>query len=336
MVLLFKTLIIFDTNALRHALRTTNKENEGSVVYHEFKFGSNFEDLEKYLQKNYLTHSVELAIPNLVIDEIKRQKCRSYHTDLERLSEIQTLLCEIPFPNRENLQTPDKHFDYQAHMEQMANEYLAGRKIRFIEMPDDNHLKDLFLSIIQRALDYKPPFKQNGKQFKDALIWESILSYPHIKDFEKIILFTDDKGFTGCDGEFKTRFKKYFSIIGSEPEIEVQLDSDYKIFIENQSFVRFSKTDYFRSIIEQQIKGKYIVIGSNAYPITSFNVINPIKSMDSILDADNNEAIVIDSELKIFYAKPDGQSETSLVISTFFDESNAVVDVRFDKELLEQ
>jgi hypothetical protein len=336
MVLTIKTLIIFDTNPLRHALRTNRNGNVTDVVYHTFEFGSFFTAIESYIQDKDLTSFVELAIPRIALDEIKRQKLKSYRSDFETFLEIHNLMSKIPYANVENMQAPDRDFSYQTHMEQMAEEYLKGKKIRLIELPDNDHLKEAFQSIVQRALDFKPPFNQNGEQFKDALIWESIISYADIEEFDKITLFTADNGFSGCEQEFQQRFKKYFSIQKTEGDVIEQLEDDYAVLIENQSFAKFARTDYFKSLLEQQLQKKSIVIGPSVFPIVSFDILDQLESMDKIQDDEENEEIVINSRAKIFFIKPDGKSESVLIISTFLDETKTVIDVRFDLELVDQ
>lgn len=337
MVLTVKTLIIFDTNALIHKLRSDRKGNVSDVVYDYFEFGSSFKNIEFFINDKDLTNFVELAIPRIVIDEIKKQKVRTYNRDLKNFLEIHQLFTKVPFPNHKELHAPDKDFNYQAHMEQMAEKYLSGKKIRLIDLPDDDHLKEVFQRIIHRALDFKPPFNQNGEQFKDALIWESILSYKDIKNFDKIILFTADQGFNGCEEEFQQHLNRYFSIHKDSTNIQAQLERDYAVFIENQSLAKFARTDYFKSHLEQQLERKVIVIGSETFPITSFNIIDQLDSMDSIINDDESEEIIINSRIKIVYTKPDGQEEANtLTISTFLDETKTVNDVRFDKELLDQ
>jgi hypothetical protein len=334
-----KTLIIFDTNALRHVLRFTKNGNPKDVVYHTFEFGAPFKTVESYIIDNGLSDFVQLAIPRIVLDELKRQKSRSYLSDLDSFSEIYTLLSKMPYANKAKMELPDSNFNYQAHIEQISEEYLNPKKIRLIEIPDDDHLKAVFERIISRALNTQPPFKQHGDVsdagFKDALIWESILNYSDITGFDKVILFTNDSGFDGCKNEFQKIVKKYFSIQKSEGDVTDELAKDYSDYLENRHFITFAKTDYFKSHLEKQLLRKSILVGQQVYPIIRFEILNPCDSIETSQDAEQNEEININSKLKIIFAINRVESEVPLTVSTILDEAKNILDVRFDQELLD-
>ena len=180
MVLLNKSLVIFDTNALTNILKVENNgKAREKVIYQSFEFGLPFKTVESYVVDNDLTDFVELAIPRIAIDELKRQKSRSYHSDVNIFTEIYNLIIQLPYENRDRILLPDSTFDYVNFVEQAAEQYLGTKKLRIIELPNDECLKQAFQRIIKRALNTQPPFKRHGDQsdvgFKDALIWESIL-----------------------------------------------------------------------------------------------------------------------------------------------------------------
>lgn len=347
MVSTIKTLIIFDTNALRNVLKLTkrNGKMEDTVVYHSFEFGLPFRTVESFINNNGLSDFVELAIPKIAFDELKKQKLRSYFSDFKIFSEIQTLLTKLPYANKDKIVIPDTGFNYQQHIEEKATKYLSTKKIRVIEIPDNEHLKDVFQRIINRALNTKPPFQKHGDRsdvgFKDALIWESILSYPHIGDFDKVILFTNDNCFSGeCEKEFQDKFQKYFSIQKSEGDVEEELAKDYVEYIENRELIKYTNSDYFKSHLEQELSGKSLRLGATVYPIVRYEILDPSETIEHLQESEQQtedyEEISINSKLKVIYTKNGSELELILLVSTIIDSVKNIVDVHFDPDVIEQ
>lgn len=344
MVLLNKTLVIFDTNALTNITKMDkNGKVKDKVIYQTFEFGLPFKTVESYIVDKELFKFVELAVPRIVIDELKRQKSRSYHSDISVFIEIHRTLTQLPYENKDKILLPDTTFNYLEFVEQAAEQYLGTKKLRIIELPDDACLKQAFQRIIKRALNTKQPFRKHGDQsdvgFKDALIWESILSYPQILDFDKVIFLTADGGFgSECTTEFENTFHKYFSIQKTEGDVTDELAKDYSIYLENYHFIKFSKTDVFISHLHQQIVGKKILIPpeeQNAYPITSFEIIDPCEYVESIQEPDNQENVRIKSRIKVHYEKDGQENQYFLTVSTTLDDVRNVLEVFFEPELIE-
>jgi hypothetical protein len=339
-VLLNKTLIIFDTNILRNVLKNTKMKDP--IIYHSFEFGIQFETIASFITDNNLEEYVELAVPKIVIDELKKQKIASYYLDLNLFAQIHSLITKLPIINREDLKLPDSNFDYEAYLEQISERFLKKRKIRLIDLPDDNHLRASFQRIINRALNTQPPFRKQGEKsdvgFKDALIWESILSYSEISNFDKTILFTGDNVFSGeCVKEFEDNIKRNISIKKLEGEVTDELAKDYASYIENYELVKYTNTVYFKDKILDEIIGKGILSGTEVHAITKTLILDPSVSIETVQSNDDPpiELTKIKSELKVTYQENNGDFEMTLLADFMINEINEIVEAHFDPELIE-
>src|SRR3989337_2210212 len=179
-----KTLIIFDTNFLMI--------NGGKgISYSSFEFNSTFDSIKEFIKLNSLSEKVFLAVPKLAIEELKNRKLFFYTKDSQIL--------ENKFLNFSKIQgasliIPKKNPEYERIFEKFFTEYLEKIKIELIDDPPNN----CFEAIIFRAIHKKKPFIVTGENsdygFKDVVIWESILNYDGIKNYDKIILMTGDTG----------------------------------------------------------------------------------------------------------------------------------------------
>ena len=102
----------------------------------------------------------------------------------------------------------------------LRNEKNFIKKLHILKVPTS---EENFKKLIHAALETTPPFiKQKGDAgFKDALIWESILSSNEIDECDKFYFFTCDTDFLEYQEYFKNEFIKYhkncsITIIGFE------------------------------------------------------------------------------------------------------------------------
>jgi hypothetical protein len=331
-----KTLIIFDTNVLR-----TTKEDE--IAYSAFEFGFPYIKVKSFLDKNGLSDFVELAIPRIAVDELNKQKANSYLSDIKKLSKIHSRLSHMPNVDQASMKLPDTSFDYPTHVKQLAANYISEKKMRIIELPSDEKLKEFFQKILERALNSKPPFKSSSNYsdagFKDALIWESILSYNDIKDFQKIILVTRDTGFDEkCIDEFKDTIQKDFFIEPSEDLAIDELSSIYEDFIENKAIFDFARDAYFRSYLEGQLSSmKFVLVDAQKYPISKFEILEPCESIEN-LQSDTEQEItpeerIVNSKIKITFKKAEVESQSLVTLRTLVDDERNISPIDSDPEL---
>jgi len=335
-----KTLIIFDTNTLRSV-------SDDEVTYSTFKFGSAFSEIESFISENGLFDIVKIAIPRIVIEELKKQKTDRYSYDVDILSEVYSRLSEMPHINSKNIELLKSSFDCISHVDKLAQNFLSEKKIQVIELPVGEKLKDFFQRIIDRALKIQPPFKQSNKYsdsgFKDALIWESILAFDEIKNVSKVILLTADSGISNekCKKEFENKTKKFISFQQLSSFTIEELKVDYSEYLKEHSFMVFAKSDYFKDFLVQQLsRKKYLIVKEQKFQILNFQIIGlcqniePDQEYNKAEDPESNWR-VITSEIGISINRGGKESGLKIKARTHVDENREINNVDFDQELAE-
>ena len=165
---------------------------DSNIVYSKSKnytiahFFEKIKELTDDLEAADLYEYVQLAIPQMVIEESRQTQCESY---LEQIKEIRGLKipgCEISI-----------YQDYETYInrtfDNTIQEFarsLVG--IGIIPFPHNCPLDQ----IITRAILKKAPFEgkegKSDKGFKDVVIWESLLTYKREHIQEVMILYSND------------------------------------------------------------------------------------------------------------------------------------------------
>ena len=112
-------------------------------------------------------------------------------------------------------------------------------------------------SIINRAINKTPPFeginKQSDKGFKDAVLWESILSFKKQNKRENVILYSNDKMFNNSlKDEYMMEFNEHLQIVKSEEELRKYLSK----LVDNKGVTFEKETDTYRKIRSYLLKIK--------------------------------------------------------------------------------
>jgi len=173
--------IVADTNSLHFTYDKSEEKN----IYNRFNCSPNMNALIEIARSTNCIDEVTVAIPEIVIDELVRQKYDQYCEDYDKASAPNKRLFGITESrkmDREQFITDSK---------EQALSYLEKNNIPIIPICGEAYFKD----IIDFALDKKPPFEgKNGrsdKGFKDALIYFSIIEYASNHSGEYIFLSSD-------------------------------------------------------------------------------------------------------------------------------------------------
>lgn len=171
--------IIIDANIIRRDLKLNDK---------------NFEILCDYLTR---TNS-KLIYPSIVLDEVKglykralKEKIEQYHSIHKKLKStlVETKLPEIP--------NVDVDVEAEKYIEFLHSK-LSTSKDNIIDY------KNEFLpELVNRAIERKKPLDGKGQQFRDGLLWLSLLDYAKNADDRRIAFISDNPSDFAEKGENK-------------------------------------------------------------------------------------------------------------------------------------
>jgi rRNA-processing protein FCF1 len=242
-----KEKVIFDTNIIR---------NTGA---NGFLGGRDI--LGSFLQ------DADIVIPEIVIQEIKRQKKKTLESDRDEF--LNNPLHTILDVNK----ATTKDFNVENYIQKLLKEEAIPFEV--IDLKNN----DVLPKITDLALDKKPPFEGNGgdKGFKDALIYFSVLEYLQKTPNKKVFVCVKDK-------RLKKAFNKHHNIIVVE---------GYEEFKE-QSISQFFD-DYFiekvnEEIIEVDITKEHIVEFWNNINEKKIVLIK-IEDTEYVIEVESNEII---------------------------------------------
>ena len=246
--------IVVDTNICRMG--------DSYCDFKKFKLSAKVVNLEMWI-KYVRNEDIQIVIPEMVIRELKKQRCDLYS---KKKNELLSYIDNNPFPDITINFDTEQEFDYNEYFTQQIDAFFNTSKVVVNTMP----INFDFNSILERAINKRAPFeggeKQSDKGFKDAVIWESLLEYKRNNPNRKIIYYSNDNRF---DKELKYEYRKKFGedleIIKSDedalkyvlqttekeyPELQTNLE-EYKCLNqyikENMSVIRELYIDHMKS-----------------------------------------------------------------------------------------
>jgi hypothetical protein len=199
-------LVIIDANKLGNYTKGSLKCKNYSYL-----------EINKYLHENIVNNfyfknnenvSIKIAIPEIVLEEIKEQQNHRFKLDLECLCNLFQKFSKL---NGAELKIPE--INYETHLEEKGINYLGVYDIITLKIPKN----EIFPKLVKKVLKKEKPFyKKNGKDsgFKDALIWESILEFAKSNKYDRYFFLTDDSDFNN-----KTLSEEFHNLTGKEISI---------------------------------------------------------------------------------------------------------------------
>jgi hypothetical protein len=322
---MIKSLIIFDTNKLRAT-------KDGSVSYGNFNFSSEFSMLKSKIIEKGLKDYIAIAIPEISLKELIQQKVESFNEDNSSLRQILNRLSQIP-----DLVVPSFNFtiseaEIKSRLEEDLSKTLKKIDCVIIKLPEDKlHL--IMKRITKRAIERIQPFYKNrGSKdtgFKDNLIWETILNFKEISNYDKIYFLTEDNDFYGkeCKTEFENEFLKGIEIYNSVNYLESEIDGIYNKEIENFKWKKYANEDYFISYLKNQLSTlEEIDYNGKSYKVIEKEIKSYFFDIEPYIDLDNeDEDMVILSSLIRSKLENEGKFEGRNIIGkTIIDDSKEI------------
>lgn len=310
-----KTLIVFDTNSLRST-------EAGEVAYSFFTFGRPFQMVEEFILEKDLSEDIHIAIPTWAIEEIKDQKHRQYKTDIIEFQKLAKRLSGMP--HIPVLALPEEEFDCTTYIQEKAQEYLATKSIKLLEIKEElaNTVLQSMMKRVMKDQNKKQPFAHTGKYkdagFKDNIVWESLMHFDGVTDFDKIIFITKDGDYANCEVEFKEKWNRHIAIEKDENNAIAEIQKDYELYITERTIYEFTQTDYFKDILFDNLKVKTeIVVDENNYKIENFEITDRCVQIERLpQNEDLEEPIIIQSQVKIYYTAEGVKKEHEVTTQT--------------------
>lgn len=334
-----KSLIIFDTNSLRK-VRLNAKERE-IIDYSNFDFGSPFKKIKKYLEEKKIENVIHLGIPEMVILELQNQCEKQFQKEYKVIQEALSRLAEIPSKNGIALADPDQEFNYRYFITEKVEAVIAEHNI--VKIPfDEAKTTIIFKNMLEKVLDVedvKSPFRPKDAGFKDNVIWESLIRYDDIGEYDKIFFLTKDGDYKeNCYEEFNLMWPEQEILIRKDPaQIIIDIERIYQEYLAEKELYDFTESDVFTQTLTNDLAVKQsIQIGENTFQITGYTVDNFASKIEKLLpDEDEVENIAITSEITISYLLNE-ETLTQEVIATtllFDEETKEIISTEYDTEL---
>jgi|GEM_PF-6868285 len=241
-----KTLVVFDTNTLRNIM-------DGEPRYDSFKFGGGFDNLIDFINTNNLNKYLNLAITEITLKELIKQKKIRYNKDITDLKKIINRVSHLETVLIPDISLPDKEFDIENYLSPKVESFLKDNKISIIKLKNKDKTK-IFSILIEKALELTSPFKDNGKGFKDAIILETLLHDDCLKKYDNFFLITNDDEFNKCITQINNCNKEIITSIAFL--IEKIKNLYYHEILENKYNLIISD-NYFIQQMKQEIKNEF-------------------------------------------------------------------------------
>lgn len=273
-----KYIIILDTNVLGsykgNGLITTN-----------FKYLSIckniFTGLINFLKDSVLTQNISIAIPKIVIEELRLQQEGAFNSQIESLKENCVKFKEL---SNFQLEIPD-HYDYKTHLTEKTEAFIGKYAIEVINYPPNDVLPKLIKKVLNKEKPFYKKKKQKDSGFKDALIWESIIDYAKKRPDTNFIFFTKDTDFNDSIllEEFKKITEKELKIMNSLAEVKTLLDETYQLRLDFR-FIRILFDESFRESLYKVLRNHFFEIQTynGPFPVIDYRIGESILDINRI------------------------------------------------------
>jgi hypothetical protein len=334
-----KTLIVFDTNSLRK-MRTNAKERE-IIDYSNFGFAAPFRKIKTYLAEKKITDIIHLGVPEMVLRELINQCEKQYAKEQKAITEVLTRIAEIPNKQKITINDPDANFDYTTFIKEKVEAVIEEHGVTKIPF-DDAKTPQMFKNMLEKVLDVedvKSPFRPKDAGFKDNVIWEGLLNYEGIKDYDKVIFLTKDGDYKeNCYTEFSNLWpEKDIFIRKDETQVILDIERIYGDYLSEKEIIDYAESEYFIGYLNEQLKEKtMITIDEIEEPIREYRIDAPCNSVTRLPPKeDGEENIMITSKVIVVYKWDEETREQTVEASTLLydQETKEPISTEYDFNL---
>lgn len=329
-----KTLVVFDTNSLRST-------EAGEVAYSFFAFGRPFQVIENFIIENNLAEDIHIAIPTWAIEELKDQKQRQYKTDILEFQKLAKRLSGLP--HIPEIALPEAEFDCAAYIEEKALAYLDTKQVKRLEIKEEiaNTVLRSMMTRVMKDEGKKKPFAHSGKYkdagFKDNVVWESLMHYESVIDYDKIIFLTKDGDYKNCEIEFKEKWNRHIAIWQDENNVLADVQKDYDNYIKERVIHDFAQTDYFKDYLNDELKVlSTITIDDKDFAIENYQLKDLCSHVERMPpNEEGEENINIHSLITFHYTQGNEKKTQEVKVKTTLsdDFAKSIVSTEYDFEL---
>ncbi len=332
---MLKTLIVFDTNALRST-------EAGKVAYRFFAFGRPFQLIEEYINANNLNEHIHLAIPSWAIEELKDQKNRQYLEDVEKYKEVTERLSGLP--SFQKIPFPEESFDCRSYIQEKVDEFLATKQLKKLDIKEElaSAVLKSMMSRVLKEEKLKKPFAHSGKYkdagFKDNIVWESLMHYDDVEAYDKFIFITKDTDYGNCQNEFKEKWNKHIITLNDENSVMAEILKDYELYINERILYDYTHTEYFLDYLNDELKQKSEIITETGIgKIENFKIEEPSLNIERMPPSEEeDECILVHSSIVIFYREGVNKKKQEVIVTTKLadEETKDIIETVFNIELI--
>jgi hypothetical protein len=298
--------------------------------------------IEEFILEKNLNEDIHIAIPTWAIEELKDQKHRQYKTDIIEFQKLAKRLSGMP--HIPEIALPEVEFDCTTFIKEKADEYLATKEIKLLEIKEElaNTVLQSMMKRVMKDQNKKQPFAHSGKYkdagFKDNIVWESLMHFDGVTDFDKVIFLTKDTDYANCQVEFKAKWNRHISISSDENTVVAEILKDYELYINERVIYDFAQTEYFRDYLSDNLKLKSeISFEDGNFKIENFKLLDTCTNITRIPPNEHMiESLYVTSEIKIFYTANGEKKEQIVNATTSFadEETKEIIETFYDIDLI--
>lgn len=292
-------------------------------------FGKPYITIEQFVKENKLEADVTLAVPEMVIEELKQQKQRSYQKDIQDLKKIVQRLTGLPHIGADDLKIPDENFSCADFIESEARNYLATNGVNLLVMKDEHApsmLKSMLAKVvgaIEKEDKPKSPFAHSGKfkdaGFKDSLIWETLMHFEEVQNFDQVIFLTRDGDYKeNCIDDFKAKWERYIEIEKDENRILAKLRDDYENHIKHHKIYAYASEEYFDGYLKECLmSASFVMVEAENLKIEDYSIKNHCSKVETVAgEGGDFNRPVIHSEVIINTTRNGEKTEIPVFVET--------------------